>query len=250
MATQLDLQEQEQLDALKAFWKQQGSLITWTVVLVLGALAAWNGWQYWQGSQASRAADMFEQLDKAAGAGNAELAGRIFDELRSRYPRTAWAEQGALTVSQVELARGRSDAARAALGWLGEHAVEPEMRTVARLRLAAVQADAGQYAEVLKTLDGADAPTFAALVEDRRGDALLALGRKDAARTAYQAAYQAMDERQLYRRLVEAKLMALGAAPAASGAAPAVAATGSAATGAGPAGSSAPTASAGSGARP
>ncbi|MDE2081779.1 MAG: tetratricopeptide repeat protein [Burkholderiales bacterium] len=244
MATQLDLQEQEQLDALKAFWKQQGSLITWTVVLVLGGLAAWNGWQYWQGSQASRAADMFEQLDKAAGAGNAELAGRIFGELRDRYPRTAWAEQGALTVSQVELARGRTDAAKAALGWLSEHAIEGEMRTVARLRLAAVQADAGQYAEVLKTLDGANAPTFAALVDDRRGDALLALGRTDAARAAYQAAYKAMDERQIYRRLVEAKLMALGAAP--------VAATGPAASAvtAAPSTAGASAAAAGSGARP
>ena len=45
MATSLDLQEQEQVDALKAFWKQYGNLITWVLTLALAAFAAWNGWQ-------------------------------------------------------------------------------------------------------------------------------------------------------------------------------------------------------------
>ena len=48
MATHLDLQEQEQIDDLKAFWKQYGDLITWTLVIVLAAFAAWNGWNTWQ----------------------------------------------------------------------------------------------------------------------------------------------------------------------------------------------------------
>ena len=226
MATQLDLQEQEQLDALKAFWKQQGNLITWTLVLVLGAFAAWNGWQYWQRTQAAKAAAMFEQLDRAAAAGDAQLAGRIFTDLRERFPRTAFTEQGGLTAAKVEAAKGQVDAARASLTWVAEHAVEDEMRTVARLRLAAMQADAKQYEEALKTLDAATAPTFAALVADRRGDALLALGRKDAARAAYRAAYRAMDEQVVYRRLVEAKLTELGAAPAASAASASAAASG------------------------
>ncbi len=216
MATQLDLQEQEQLDALKAFWKQQGNLITWTLVLVLSVIAAWNGWQYWQRDQAAKAAGMFEQIDRAATAGDAELASRIFDDLRQRYPHTAFAEQGGLTVAKVEAAKGKLDVARASLSWVAEHALEDEMRTVARLRLAALQADAHQYEDALKTLDAATAPNFAALVADRRGDALLALGRKDAARAAYQAAYQGLNDQVVYRRIVEAKMTALGAAPAAS----------------------------------
>jgi predicted negative regulator of RcsB-dependent stress response len=52
-----------------------------------------------------------------------------------------------------------------------------------------------------------------ALVADRRGDVLLAQGKTAEARAAYQAAYKAMDEKIDYRRLVEAKLTALGAAP-------------------------------------
>ena len=48
MATHLDLEEQEQLDQLKAFWKRWGNLITWLLIAVLGAYAAWNGWNLWR----------------------------------------------------------------------------------------------------------------------------------------------------------------------------------------------------------
>ena len=71
MANPLDLQEQEQLDALKAFWKTYGNLVTWLLILVLGAFAAWNGWNWWQRDQALKAGAMFDELERAAQAGDA-----------------------------------------------------------------------------------------------------------------------------------------------------------------------------------
>jgi predicted negative regulator of RcsB-dependent stress response len=219
MATQLDLQEQEQLDALKAFWNKQGNLITWVLVLVLAAFAGWNGWQWYQRDQAQKAAAMFDELDRAAAAGDAERAGRVFADLRERYPRTAFAQQGGLLAARVQFEKGQGDAARATLNWVADNAIEDEMRTVARLRLAALQAEAKQHDDALKTLAAAPAPGFEALVDDRRGDILLAQGKTAEARAAYQAAYKAMGERADYRRLIEAKLTALGAAPVAPAAA-------------------------------
>ena len=219
MATQLDLQEQEQLDALKAFWNKQGNLITWVLVLVLAAFAGWNGWQWYQRDQAQKAAAMFDELDRAAAAGDAERAGRVFADLRERYPRTAFAQQGGLLAARVQFEKGQGDAARATLNWVADNAIEDEMRTVARLRLAALQAEAKQHDDALKTLAAAPAPGFEALVDDRRGDILLAQGKTAEARAAYQAAYKAMGERADYRRLIEAKLTALGAAPVAAAAA-------------------------------
>jgi predicted negative regulator of RcsB-dependent stress response len=213
MATQLDLQEQEQLDALKAFWKSYGNLISWVVLIVLGGFAAWNGWQYWQREQAQKSAAMFEELDRAAQSGDADRAGRVFADLRERYPRTAFAQQGGLVAAKVQVAKGQGDAARASLTWVAENAVEDEIRTVARLRLAAVQADAGQPDAALKTLEGVKGEGFEALAADRRGDLLAAQGKKDEARSAYLQAWKAMGEKVDYRRLVEAKLTALGAAP-------------------------------------
>ncbi|MDP1901257.1 MAG: tetratricopeptide repeat protein [Rubrivivax sp.] len=222
MATQLDLQEQEQLDALKAFWNQQGNLITWTLVLVLGAFAAWNGWQWWQRDQAQKSASMFEELDRAAQAGDADKTGRVFADMKERFPRTAFTQQAGLAAAKAQAAKGQTDAAKASLTWVVENAVEDEIRTVARLRLAGLQADAKQYEEALKTLADAKSEGFDALVSDRRGDILMAQGKKDEARGAYQAAWKGMGERIDYRRLVEAKLTALGFPPEA----PATAASG------------------------
>jgi predicted negative regulator of RcsB-dependent stress response len=214
MATSLDLQEQEQLDALKAFWKQYGNLVTWVIILALGGFAAWNGWNWWQRDQGAKAGAMFEELDRAVTAGDVDKVGRVFADLKERFPRTAFAQQGGLAAAKLQFEKGQLEAAKAALTWVAGNASEDEYRTVARLRLAAVLAEAKQYDEALKQLDEAKSPTFEALVADRRGDVLLAQGKPDQARTAFQAAWAAMDEKLDYRRLVEAKLVTLGVAPA------------------------------------
>jgi predicted negative regulator of RcsB-dependent stress response len=224
MATQLDLQEQEQLDALKAFWKNYGNLITWTLILVLGAFAAWNGWQYWQRDQGVKAGAMFDELERSAQAGDAEKAGRVFADLKERFPRTAFAQQGGLLAAKAQFDKGQTDAAKASLTWVADNGVEEEMRTVARLRLAALLAEAKQYDEALKTLAAAQAAGFEGLVADRRGDVLTLQGKPAEARSAYEAAYKAMDEKVDYRRLVHAKLAAMGAAPDAAPAATAASA--------------------------
>ncbi len=224
MATQLDLQEQEQLDALKAFWNKQGNLITWTLVLVLGGFAAWNAWNWYERDKATKAAAMFEELDRSATNGDAERTTRVFADLKARFPATAYAQQAGLLAAKVQAAKGQADAAKASLLWVAENGIEDEIRTVARLRLAALQGDAKQYDEALKTLDAAKAEGFEALVADRRGDILLAQGKKDEARAAWQTAWKAMGEKVDYRRLIEAKLTSVGAPPEA----PAAAASGAA----------------------
>jgi predicted negative regulator of RcsB-dependent stress response len=247
MATSLDLQEQEQLDAVKAFWNKYGNLITWVLVLVLGGFAAWNGWEWYQRDQAGKAGALFDELDRAATAGDVEKAGRAFADLRQRYPGTAYAQQAGLLAAKVQFDKGKTDDARASLAWVAEQAKEAEVRTVARLRLAAVQAEAKQFDEALKTLDGAKAEGFEALVADRRGDVLMLQGKKAEARNAWQVAYAAMSEKVEYRRLIEAKLTAIGSPPgaaaAAGGAASAAAAGSAGVTPATPAASSAPAAS-------
>ena len=215
MAQPLDLQEQEQLDALKSFWKSYGNLITWALVAALAVYAGLNGWKWWQRDQAAKAAAMYGQLEQAEQAGDAQRSGQIFNDLKERYPRTVQAEQAGLLAARVQFERGQADAAKASLEWVAEHASEDEYKTVARLRLAGLLLQAKDFEGALKQLDAAKAPTFAALVADRRGDVLLAQGKTAEARAAYQAAWKAMDEKVEYRQLIDAKLTALGAAPAA-----------------------------------
>ena len=223
MATHLDLEEQEQLDQIKHFWKAYGNLITWVLIALLSAYAAWNGWNWWQRGQAVKASAMFDELDRAAQAGDADKAGRVFGDLKERFARTAYAQQGGLLAAKVEYEKGKADAARASLAWVADNASEPEYQTVARVRLAGILLDQKKYDEAGKQLDAATAKEFESLVSDRRGDVWLAQGKKDEARAAYQKAWQGMDAKVGYRRWVEAKLMALGAAPAVAAAASGVA---------------------------
>ena len=213
MASPLDLQEQEQLDTLKALWKQYGNLITWVLLLALGAMAAWNGWQWYQRDQGLKAAAMFDELDRATQGGDAEKAGRIFADMQSRYPGTAFAQQGGLATARVQFEKGQLDAAKASLTWVADKAVEIEVRTIARLRLAALQAEAKQYDEGLKTLDSATAAGFEALVADRRGDILMAQGKPAEALAAFKTAWVGLSDSTDYRRVVEAKLTSMGASP-------------------------------------
>jgi predicted negative regulator of RcsB-dependent stress response len=219
MATQLDLQEQEQLDALKSFWKTYGNLVTWLLILLLAAYAGWNGWNWYQRDQGVKAGAMFDELDRAVAAGDADKAGRIFGDLRDRFPRSAFAQQGGLAAARLQFDKGQADAAKATLGWVAGNAVEAEARTIARLRLAGLLMDARKFDDALREVDAANAAGFEALAADRRGDVLAAMGKPAEAVAAYQTAWKLMDPAVDYRRLVDAKLTALGAAPEAPAAA-------------------------------
>ncbi|HET7863695.1 MAG TPA: tetratricopeptide repeat protein [Burkholderiaceae bacterium] len=218
MATNLDLEEQEQLEQLKHFWRQYGSLITWSLALVLAAVAAWFGWQRYQHEQAVQAGSMFDEIERMVQASDPERAGSLFAEIRERYPRTVYTAQAGLMTAKVQLDKGKNEAALASLQWVAENAGELEYRAVARLRWAGMLMDDKKYDEALKVLGGDWPKSFEPLAADRRGDILSAQGKKADATAAYRSAYQAMDAQLDYRRLVDAKLIALGAADSASAA--------------------------------
>lgn len=212
MASNLDLEEQEQLDQLKAFWKQYGNLITWVITIALAGYAGWNGWNWYQRDQAVKAAAMFDELDRVASLGDAGKAGQVFSDMKERFPRTAFTQQAALLAARVQYEKGQVDAARATLAWVAENAGEDEYRAVAKLRLAGLELDAKQFDAALKSLDAIKSKEFAGLAADRRGDVLLAQGKPDEAKAQYQIAYDSLDRTQEYRRLIEAKLATLGVA--------------------------------------
>ena len=214
MATHLNLQDQEQVDALKSFWRQYGNLITWTLILALGGFAAWNGWNWYQRDQAIKAGAMYDELDRAVQAGEADRSAKIFADLQSRYPSTAWASQGGLMVAKLQLDKGQPEAASAALKWVAEKSADEGLRAIASLRLAGIELDAKRFDAALKAVEAANVKGFEALAADRRGDVLLAQGQTQPAADAFLAAWKGMPESLDYRRVVEAKLNSLGVAPA------------------------------------
>ena len=217
MAQQLDLQEQEQIDALKAFWAKYGNLIMWTVTLVLAAFAAWTWWQKIERDRGTVASTMYGELQSAAAAGDAKRAAQILGDMKSKASKTTYTQLGALLAARTQADKGDTVNATANLQWVADNGNE-ENAAVAHLRLAGLLADAKKYDDALKELVLVKPASFAALVSDRRGDIELAQGQADAAVKAYKVAYDGLPGTAQYRLLVEAKLTRLGAAPAASAA--------------------------------
>lgn len=209
MALHLDLEEQEQIDQLKHFWKRYGNAITWLLIVVLGAFAAWNGWNYWQRKQGAEAAVMYDEVERAAAAGDLAKLDRVLADVRDRYGATTYAHQAALVAARAYHDKQQPDKAQAALAWVADKGDEG-LRSVARLRLAGLLLDAKAYDRALQQLEGKFSPDFAALAADRRGDVYLAQGKTAQAKAEYQKAYTGLDAQLEYRLLVEVKLNALG----------------------------------------
>lgn len=210
MAKHLDLEEQEQLDELKHFWKQYGGLITWALIAVLGAFAAWNAYQYWTRNQSAQAAALFEEVEKAVRSGDTQKTERAFSDMKDRFGSTTYAHQAGLLAAKALYAADKTDSAKAALTWVAEKSNDKGYASVAMLRLCAILIDAKAYDDALKLLATDVAPEFAALVADRRADIYAIQGKNAEAKAEYQKAFLGLDERAEYRRLVEVKLHALG----------------------------------------
>ena len=210
MAKHLNLDEQEQLDELKHFWKRYGNLILWALIVVFGAFAAWNGYGYWQRYQAVPASAMYDEVERAAQSGDMAKLDRALADMKERFARTAYAQQANLLAARVYYEKGNIDASKAALGWVAAKATDEGYQAIAKLRLAGILLEAKAYDEALQQLSGSFPKEFAALAADRRGDILSAQGKSNQAKIEYQKAYKELDERAEYRRLVEVKLNALG----------------------------------------
>jgi predicted negative regulator of RcsB-dependent stress response len=217
MAKHLDLEEQEQLDELKHFWKQYGDLITWVLIAVFGAIAAWNGYQYWQRKQAVQASSMYDEVERAVKAGDSARLDRSLADMKDRFGSTVYAEQAGLMVGKAQYEKGNVDAAKAALTWVAAHAADEGYKAIAKLRLSGLLLETKAYDEAMKLVAGTFPDDFAPLAADRRGDILMAQDKKTEAKAEYEKAYKGLDERAEYRRMVEVKLNALGIDPAAAG---------------------------------
>jgi len=210
MANQLDLEEQEQLDQLKHFWKQYGNAITWVLIVVLAAFASWNFYQYWQRNQASQAAALFDEVDRSIGSADLAKIDRVFGEMKERFGSTIYAQQSALLVAKRYVDSGKPDQAKAALTWVADQSSDKTFQALAKLRLSAILIDEKNYDAALAMLNGDFPASFDGLVADRKGDAMVLKTDKAKAIAEYEKAWRLLDIRTEYRRLVEVKLNALG----------------------------------------
>ena len=214
MAKHLDLEEQEQLDALKHFWNRWGNMITWLLIAVLGAYAAWTGWQYWERRQSAAASVLYDEMSRSVQAGDVARVERTLSDMKDKFGSTAYAAQSGLMAAKMLQDKGKPAEAKAALTWVADKAPNDGLKSSARLRLASLLVADKAYDDAIKLLSGSFPASFVPLAADRRGDVLLLQGKRDEAATEYGKAYQGLTaDTGDYRRLVGMKLNALGIDP-------------------------------------
>jgi predicted negative regulator of RcsB-dependent stress response len=208
-----DLEEQEKLDALRAWWDKYGTLCAVVLLVAVATVAGWRGWQWYEGHQAARAMGYFEALEGAAQQQGDDAVARVkaaSETLRTDFPKTGYTSRGVLVAAQALRARHDLTGAQRQLEWLVKNSSDAALVPLARLRLAGVLLEQKQYDQALKQLDNPPA-AFAGLYADSRGDILAAQGKTAEAKAAWQAALKELGSDPI-AQIVQLKIDALGGA--------------------------------------
>lgn len=206
----LDLEEQEQLEDLKAWWRQNGKWVIAGVAAFLIAVGGVRGWHYWQGKQAAEASQLFEQAMQALAANDGKAAKELTARIMEDYPRTAYGAPAAWLAGRLNYEAGDLKSAKAQFQFALDHAGNAEAEQLARLRLAAILFDEKDFAGALKQLAEKHDEAYSGLYAQLQGDVLAAQGKAKEAREAYQLALKKLDDKSPLKPLVEIKLDGLG----------------------------------------
>ena len=212
-----DLEEQEQLESIKAWWKKHGNWITWVLIIALGCYAAYAYWGYYQRKQAAQASQLYYEMQNAVMADDNERALRVAKDTQEKFGSTAYAPMVTLVAAKMAYEDNNTDVAKEQLKWVVDNAKQDGYKAIARIRLAGILLDEKAYDEGLSLLSANFPTAFASLVEDRKGDFYVAQNRLDEARTAYRAALVKADQNDPGRQLIQLKLEELGVSPDAKG---------------------------------
>ena len=202
--------DEERLEALKNWWSENGRNIVIGVVLGIGAVAGWVGWTGYEQGQAEAAAAVFQEARAAAAAGDHPALRAAADVLLSEHSGHDYAAAAALLLAKSDVEQGRFEAARDHLEWVIDHAEFPELRDLARLRLAETLFAQGAFDDAAELLGEEGSGPFAAASDDLLGDIHHARGEPDRAREAWERATAGLSRSPLSRERVTLKLDDLG----------------------------------------
>ncbi len=209
------LTEEEQVEALKRWWAENGTSAIVGVVLAVSGYLGWGFWQDQQQANAEAASASYQTLMEAVVSEPGQLlsdektatANHLADELKAQHATSLYASQAALFKAKLAVESGDLTLAATELSWVIERNVEPALTLLSRARLARVQLDLEQYDQALGTVADANSGSFKAMFAEIRGDVLLAQGKVGEARAAYQLALDNLITEQMNRRpLLEIKI--------------------------------------------
>jgi len=208
--------EQEQIETLVKWWKENGTAVVAGFLIGLGLLIAWRWWQIYTTQQAQLASVTYDQVLYALEKGEPEKARQAVQMLLSKHSNSPYAVLAVLNLARQDLKQGDIEASHARLEWVIEqnHSV-PELTHVARLRKAKLFLAQHKIAEAKKLLANVTTqPDFAAAYAELKGDIAVAEKQIEVAHQAYTQALASEDLAPKYRDWLQLKLDDLGASKA------------------------------------
>ena len=181
-------EDDEQLEALKKWWAENGTSVIVGIVLGVGALVGWRGWSSYQTNRAETASTHYNTIITATPDGPYEVLPENVTSLQENYASTPYAALASLQLAKRNAESDDLEAAIEQLRWAMDHSGQDAVQTIARIRLARVLTAQEKYAEALETLSVPMSPAYTSLVEEVRGDAYRAQGETEKARDAYNRA--------------------------------------------------------------
>ncbi len=206
-----DLEEQEKIATLKAWWKDNGNMVLMVIAAIAIAVAGWRGWAWHQHNQSLAAGGIYAQLSKGIAANDAKAVRDASGALIENHPRSLYASMGALASAKFLFDREDLKAAKLQLEWVAQKSPSAELRDIARLRLAGVLLDEKAHDEALKVLEAKHAASFEAQYALLRGDILVAKNQAEEAKAAYKLALEKSEKHGGdFRAGIQMRLDALG----------------------------------------
>jgi predicted negative regulator of RcsB-dependent stress response len=204
-----DLEEQEQLDEFKAWWKKNGKMATNLALALVVAYAAWQFYGYYQNKKAVEASSLFQTLVVNDLSKTAEIKAQSA-KLMEDFSGTPYAGRAAVFAAKANFAANDSKSAKAQLEWAIKNAKENAVKAIASLQLAEILYDEKSYDEANKVLAAISDKGFEGLKANLQGDVLLAQGKQAEAKKSYQTALENLDEQGKLHQYTQQKLESLG----------------------------------------
>jgi predicted negative regulator of RcsB-dependent stress response len=205
-----DLEEQEQIDAAKAWWNRYGNILLSVVTVLALTFAGYRAYQWYQADQAAKAAGFYDAVKAGIVAKDTaktkEASGQIFD----KFSGTAYAQMTAMQMAKYYVDQKDVAAAKTMLQWAIDKSRDEEFRHTARLRMAGLLLDEKAYDAGLALLSATPPAAYLALYSDRRGDLLAASNKSAEAKAAYKQALDKLEAGSPLKDLVRIKYDALG----------------------------------------
>ncbi len=181
--------EEEQVEALKKWWDENGKSAIFGVVLGLGAIFGWREWQDYEITQAASASQVYEEMVIAARSNDAETVEKKANEITAEYDSTAYGMFARLSLAKVAADKGELEVAATELRNALAETSQESIKHVIRLRLARVLASAGDTAGARKVLSQVSARgEFEVSYLELEGDLARQDSDLDSARDTYQQA--------------------------------------------------------------